>query len=135
MSKRILFVLVVLLLHIPLFAYPVLRLCDWLGLSGWLTTAIFIPLFFSQVIARVYLRHANSGWVFWLRRAADLWLGISPLEVGLLLLAEVLVFLVMHRLLPRFGAKTLLLYSRCQRLGTPPLLHPRNRVELRGLGR
>ena len=39
-------------------------------------------------MARVYLRHANSGLVFWLRRAADLWLGISPLLLCMLLLAE-----------------------------------------------
>jgi predicted MPP superfamily phosphohydrolase len=88
MRGRAQFLLVVLLLHIPLFAYPILRLCHWLGLGGLQTTLVFVPLFFSQIIARLYLRHANYGPVFWLRRAADLWLGISPLLLGMLLIAE-----------------------------------------------
>jgi uncharacterized protein len=89
MKRRVQFLLVALLLHIPLFAYPILRLCDWLGLDSWTTMAIFIPLFFSQILVRLYLRHANFGLVFWLRRAADLWLGISPLLLGMLLVAEI----------------------------------------------
>lgn len=93
MRRRQQFLLAALLLHLPLFAYPVLRLCDWLDLGGWHTTAVFVPLFFSQVVARLYLRHANSGLVFWLRRAADLWLGISPLLLGMLLVTEIPVAL------------------------------------------
>lgn len=93
MNKRRQFLLVVLLLHIPLFAYPVLRLCYWLGLNGWQTAAFFVPLFFSQIVARIYLRHANSGWVFWLRRGADLWLGISPLLLIMLVVTELPVAL------------------------------------------
>jgi hypothetical protein len=89
MRKRRQFLLVALLLHIPLFAYPILRVCDWLGLDGWTTAAVFFPLFFSQIVVRLYLRHANFGLVFWLRRAADLWLGISPLLLGMLLVAEI----------------------------------------------
>ena len=89
MRKRQQFLLVALLLHIPLFAYPILRLCDWLGFDGWTTTAIFVPLFFSQIVVRLYLRHANFGLVFWLRRGADLWLGISPLLLCMLLVAEI----------------------------------------------
>jgi predicted MPP superfamily phosphohydrolase len=93
MKSRSQFLLVVLVLHLPLFAYPILRLCSWLGLNIWLTTAIFIPLFFSQIVVRMYFRHANSGLVFWLRRAADLWLGISPLLLCMLLVAEIPVAL------------------------------------------
>ena len=89
MRRRVQFLLVALLLHIPLFAYPILRLCGWLGLNGWTTIAVFVPLFFSQILVRLYLRHANFGLVFWLRRAADLWLGISPLLLGMLLVAEI----------------------------------------------
>lgn len=88
MRTRTQFLLIALLLHIPLFAYPVLRLCEWLGLNDWLTAVIFIPLFFSQVVARLYLNHANAGWLFWLRRAADVWLGVSPLLLGMLIVAE-----------------------------------------------
>ena len=47
MRRRVRFLLIALLLHLPLFAYPILRLCDWLGLDGWTTTAIFVPLFFK----------------------------------------------------------------------------------------
>lgn len=93
MRSRLQFVLVALLLHLPLFAYPILRLCDWLGLNGWATALVFLPLFFSQIVARLYLRHANSGPVFWLRRGADLWLGVSPLLLGMLLVAEIPVAL------------------------------------------
>ena len=93
MNSRYQFLAVVLLLHLPLFAYPVLRLCSWLGLDDWLTTLIFLPLFFSQIVARIYLRHANSGIIFWLRRGADLWLGISPLLLCMLLAAELPVAL------------------------------------------
>jgi predicted MPP superfamily phosphohydrolase len=89
MNNRSQFLIVVLLLHLPLFVYPILRLCHWLGLGGWPTAIIFLPLFLSQIIARLYLRHANSGPVFWLRRGADLWLGVSPLLLGMLLLAEI----------------------------------------------
>ena len=39
-----------LALHLPLFAYPVLRLCHWLDLSAATTVLVFTPLFFSQVI-------------------------------------------------------------------------------------
>ena len=93
MRTRVQFLLVALLLHLPLFAYPILRLCDWLGLQSWTTILVFLPLFFSQVVARVYLRHANSGLVFWLRRGADLWLGISPLLLCMMLIAEIPVAL------------------------------------------
>ena len=43
MTRRRQFLLVVLLLHVPLFGYPVLRLCGWLGLDAWSTTAVFLP--------------------------------------------------------------------------------------------
>lgn len=80
-----------LIMHVPLFAYPVLRLCAWLDLNWWLTTLIFIPIFFSQIFSRVYLRRNQSRWAVWLRRVADSWLGISPLLVCLLLLFEIAV--------------------------------------------
>lgn len=88
MGSRQQFLFIALLLHIPLFAYPILRLCQWLALSPWQTTLIFLPLFSSQIVARLYLRHANSGPLFWLRRGADLWLGVSPLLLISLLVTE-----------------------------------------------
>ena len=89
MGSRQQFLIIALLLHIPLFAYPILRLCQWLALSPWQTTLIFIPLFSSQIVARLYLRQANSGPLFWLRRGADLWLGVSPLLLISLLFTEI----------------------------------------------
>ncbi|MCX2980166.1 metallophosphoesterase [Halieaceae bacterium IMCC14734] len=80
--------LIALLLHVPLFAYPVLRLCHWLDLNLGLTLTLLLPLFFSQLIARVYLRRHHARWVLWLRLLADLWLGISPVVLALVLLAE-----------------------------------------------
>lgn len=109
MTRRKQFLLVVVLLHVPLFGYPVLRLCNWLGLDAWSTTAIFLPLFFSQIIVRMTLRHSNHGAVFWLRRAADLWLGISPSLLGMLLLTEIPVAL--GWLAPRSAALGLLAAS------------------------
>jgi hypothetical protein len=85
------FLAVALLLHIPLFVYPVLRLCDWLNLDTWLTVVIFVPLVSSQIISRIYLRNSRSGFVRSLRRTFDLWLGISPILLGLLLAAEICV--------------------------------------------
>ncbi len=93
MRRRYQFLVVVLLMHLPLFAYPILRLCHWLELDGWQTAIVFLPLFFSQILARVYLRHANSGPIFWLRRGADLWLGISPLLFFMLVATELPVAL------------------------------------------
>ena len=109
MRTRLQFLLVALLLHLPLFAYPILRLCDWLGLDGWTTALVFLPLFFSQIVVRVYLRHANSGLVFWLRRGADLWLGISPLLLCMLLVAEFPVAL--EWVAPATAAYTLIGFS------------------------
>jgi predicted MPP superfamily phosphohydrolase len=85
------FLAVALLFHIPLFIYPVLRLCHWLDLNAWLTSIIFLPLVSSQIVSRVYLRNSRSDAVLLLRRVFDLWLGISPIVLGLLLVAEVCV--------------------------------------------
>ena len=93
MKRRHRFIAVGLLLQIPLFAYPILRICQWLELDGIQTAAVFVPLFFSQIVAKLYLRQANSGPAFWLRRAADLWLGISLLLVCMLAAMELPVAL------------------------------------------
>lgn len=92
-SGRLNFLLVVLILHIPLFAYPVLRLCGWFGLGVAATTVVFMPLFFSQITARLVLKEPASPLVKGLRWSADIWLGISPLVLVLVLLAEIPVTL------------------------------------------
>ena len=88
------FLAVVLLLHIPLFIYPILRLCAWLELGTLLTLLIFIPLVSSQVISRIYLRDSTNYAIRQLRRVFDIWLGISPIVLVLLLVAELLVVLL-----------------------------------------
>jgi predicted MPP superfamily phosphohydrolase len=87
------FLLATLVLHVPLFFYPILRLCAWLELSWWLTALIFVPLASSQVVSRLFLRHNATESVRQLRRVTDLWLGLSPVVLGVLLVAEVLVLL------------------------------------------
>lgn len=85
------FLVMALALHIPLFIYPILRLCSWLELPLWLTVVVFVPLVSSQVVSRFYLRHKFSLWHRWFRLLADFWLGISPLMLITLLIFEVLV--------------------------------------------
>ena len=87
------FLVITLALHIPIFFYPILRLCDWLELSGWTTLLIFLPLASSQVVSRIFLRHQVTATARGLRRIADFWLGLSPILVMTLLLAEVVVLL------------------------------------------
>ncbi len=82
------FLLVVLALHIPLFFYPILRLCGWLALPLWLTVLVFVPLASSQIVSRLYLRHNRSRWARWTRLTSDFWLGISPLVLIVLLFFE-----------------------------------------------
>jgi len=108
-SGRLNFLLVVLALHIPLFAYPILRICGWLGLSVPLTLAIFLPLFFSQIVARIALRDPVSPFTRALRWAADIWLGVSPLVLGLVLLAEIPV--AMAWLAPETAALSILVMA------------------------
>lgn len=87
------FLLVGLLLHIPFFAYPVLRLAGWLGLGWWLTILVFVPLFFGQIASRIYLRGRRAWWAVLLRRTADVWLGISPVMLTVLVAFEGIVLL------------------------------------------
>jgi len=87
------FLLATLALHVPLFFYPLLRLCAWLELPWWQTLMIFVPLASSQVVSRLFLRHNVSASVRQLRRVTDLWLGLSPVVLCALLVAEVLVLL------------------------------------------
>lgn len=108
-SGRLNFLLVVLALHIPLFAYPVLRICGWLGLSIGVTLAIFVPVFFSQILARIALKDPVNPFAKGLRWVADIWLGVSPMVVGLVLLAEIPV--VMGWVLPQLAAFAILIIS------------------------
>ena len=82
------FVVIALVLHLLLFVYPVLRLCDWLDLSWQVTLIIFLPLVSSQILTSFYLKGERRWWVKMLRRIADFFLGISPVLLGMVLIGE-----------------------------------------------
>ena len=88
-----LFIFVALLLHIPLFAYPVLRLSQWLELSSLLTVVIFIPVFFSQIFARKVLVNKVGPIAFFMRNTADFLLGYFFVMLVMLVLFELLVLI------------------------------------------
>jgi len=87
------FIAVAMALHLPLFAYPVLRLSYWLDLSLIATVAIFIPIFFSQVFARRTLRNKQGRHIFFLRNTADFLLGLFFVMLMVLLVLELVVLL------------------------------------------
>lgn len=85
------FLIIALVLHIPFFIYPILRLCSWLDVSWWLTLLVFLPLVSSQIVSRVYLRHKQEKWAINYRKSADFWMGLSPVLLISLLVFEVIV--------------------------------------------
>lgn len=85
------FIMVALALHLPLFAYPILRLSYWLELGLFATVAIFIPIFFSQIFARRTLRNKRGRHIFFLRNSADFLLGVFFVMLMVLLVFEFLV--------------------------------------------
>ncbi len=87
------FITIALLLHIPLFIYPVLRLADWLEWSLATTLTVLIPVTLSQIIARRVLYRRDGLWVFFLRNTADFILGAAFLTLIVLLVFEIAVFI------------------------------------------
>ena len=87
------FIAIFLAMHIPLFIYPILRLCDWLELSPQVTALLLVPVALSQVISRWLLRDVKQPLARGLRYAADFLLGLSPILLMILLLFEFLVLL------------------------------------------
>lgn len=86
-------VLVLLTLSAVLFAYPVWRLGQWWLLPTWLNLVITLPLFLSQLIARILLRRRHGRIAFVLRGAADFFLGLSPILLAGVLLGEIVLLL------------------------------------------
>jgi predicted MPP superfamily phosphohydrolase len=80
--------MILLVLSAVLFAYPVWRLGQWLLLPTWLNVGITLPLFLSQVFARIVLRNRHGSIAFTLRSAADFFLGLSPVLLAGVLLGE-----------------------------------------------
>ena len=87
------FLVIALLLHIPLFVYPVLRIGDWLGVPLAISVLVLMPVLLSQYIARVVLRSTTRPWGRLVKLAADFVLGISPLLLLGLLAVEPIVLL------------------------------------------
>lgn len=104
------FIAVALALHLPLFAYPILRLSHWLELSLPATAAIFIPIFFSQIFARRTLRNKQGKHIFFLRNSADFLLGVFFVMLMILLIFELLVLLFSW---PMYPAAQAVLASTC----------------------
>lgn len=77
------------LFSLILFAYPVWRLGEWLQLPLLWHAVSTLMLFSSQFLARFILRNNVSRPIYLFRRAADFFLGISPILLTLVLLIEV----------------------------------------------
>ena len=77
-----------------LFAYPVWRLGTWMQLSDTANIIITTPLFLSQFIARVGLRHSAGRLAFVFRGAADFFLGLAPFLLVQVVAAEFLLQLI-----------------------------------------
>ncbi len=82
-------VLILLLLSLVLFAYPVWRLGDWLHLPPVVNALVTTPFFLSQFIARWGLRNRTGTLAYITRRAADFFLGLAPVILALVVLAEI----------------------------------------------
>ncbi len=106
--RYITFFLVLLIFHLLFFAYPVIRICDWLGLSGIATTIVFLPFFFSQVISRIIVKKSLKNF-FWIRYSADFFLGLSPFLLISVLLFETIIFF--HQFNELLAAKFSLVFS------------------------
>lgn len=85
------FVMIALVLHIPFFFYPILRLGSWLDLNVMVTTIVLLILGSSQIISRVYLRSRKDYWTTLYCKAADFWMGLTPVLLMSLILFELIV--------------------------------------------
>lgn len=82
-------IVLALVLHGVFLGYPFVRLGQWLGLEGpaWLVVAAVI--FCSQLICRWPLRQVTQPATRFLKQTLELFLALSPLVLGLVLLAEI----------------------------------------------
>ena len=82
---------VLTILSLLLFAWPAWRLADWLQLETTTKIVITLPLFLSQFIARLGLRHRTGRIAYLVRGAADFYLGLAPVILLLVLLGEIAI--------------------------------------------
>ena len=78
----------ILLFSLLIFAYPVWRLGEWLQLPAVWHIGSTLLLFSLQFIARFVLRNHVNRATYLYRRAADFFLGMSPVLLALVLLIE-----------------------------------------------
>lgn len=88
------FTLMILFFSLLLFAYPVWRLGEWLQLPETWHIVSTLILFSSQFIARFVLRDNVNRLTYLYRRAADFFLGMSPVLFALVILIEVANFII-----------------------------------------
>ena len=105
------FFAIFLALHIPLFIYPVARLCDWLDLSWMVTTLLLIPAVAGQTLVRWLRRRYRNRLSRHLSLVADFWLGVSPLMLMTLVVFEGLVLAGLVAKVP--AAWSVLVISLC----------------------
>jgi predicted MPP superfamily phosphohydrolase len=92
-SRPVRIFLTLFILSVVLFAYPVWRLASWLDLPTVAKLIITTPLFLSQFIARWVLRNRTGSWAYVVRSAADFFLGLTPVILLQVLLAEAVLLL------------------------------------------
>jgi len=99
------FIFFILFFSLVMFAYPVWRLGEWLQLPVVWQVSSTLLLFLSQFVARFVLRDNVSRLTYLYRRAADFFLGVSPVLLGLVLLVELahLIINVSPQLLNTLG--------------------------------
>lgn len=73
------------------FVYPVVRLAQWLSLNTTVMVTIATILFFSQLVVRVGLRCSRGYAVRAVKAVADFVLGLSPVLLGMVLVAELVI--------------------------------------------
>ena len=90
--RQIVFGAIVLqLLSVVFFVYPTLRVGTWLGLSSQIIWLLAGVVFFKQAVVRVVLRHKKGVIVGGIRSAADFILGVAPVLLGSVVVAEVVL--------------------------------------------
>lgn len=93
--KRLTWLLLLLVVHVLVFVYPLWRIGLWLNAPQWILTLLTIPLFCSQYIARrkLYTKGQRAThFVAALRNSIDYLLGVFSVAALVLLILEPVFF-------------------------------------------
>lgn len=85
---------VLAVLSLIFFVYPLWRLCLWMGAPNELAALVATVGFSSQFVARLALRGNRSALAKLLRQGADTLLGISPVLLAVVLVGELILLFV-----------------------------------------